>query len=100
MKFTISKINRTVELNDELVQVYTEFKDIRENIFLISLYLKYHNFSTEMSDKELSDFCNKALLKDLENMRDNAIVVNYIENNKDKIFNSDWKEEDMEVVVG
>ena len=44
MYFNISKINRTVELDDELVKAYTKYKDLKERLFIIALRLHFGEF--------------------------------------------------------
>ncbi|MBR1853486.1 MAG: hypothetical protein IJ794_10165 [Lachnospiraceae bacterium] len=84
MLYTIQKINRTVELDDNLVDKYTQFKNIRDNLFVIAIALHYKESFTDspnvpdISDEELSAFCNKTLAEDMEIMRDNALIVQNI----------------------
>lgn len=92
MLYTIQKINRTVELNNDLVDKYTQFKNIRDNLFVIAIALHYkESFADspnvpDIPDEELSAFCNKTLVDDLETMRDNALVVQYIRENREKLL--------------
>ena len=74
MKYKIKKIDREVELDDELVSAYEKVREIRENTFVISLCLRYGDKLDEVNEDELSEACNKALVDDLEAMKDNALV--------------------------
>ena len=98
MLYTIQKINRVVELDDDLVKAYTKFKDVRDNLFVIALALRYGEVP-DISDDELSAFCNKALVEDMEAMRNNALVVDYIQKNKEKLIAMGWGETALEIRI-
>ena len=74
MKYKIKKIDREVELDDELVSAYERIRKIRENTFVISLCLRFGDKLDEVNEDELSEACNKALIDDMEAMKDNALV--------------------------
>ena len=82
MYFNITRINKTVELDDELVKAYTKYKDLKERLFIIALRLHFGEIPEDITDKELSYFCNNAIIRDLNNMRDDAIVMDFIRNNE------------------
>ncbi len=68
MRYYIERLNRTVELDDRLVRIYTEYERLRDQPFSIVVRCKYgHAPSTdEVSDEELSVFCNQILLSELK----------------------------------
>lgn len=68
MEYYISKLNRTVALNDELVQEYCKYDELREHSFSIVIKTKFgHNPSQEeISDEELSALCNQILFSELK----------------------------------
>ena len=72
MKYLISKINRTVELDDKLVQEFSKYDELRDSIFTILLRSKYKNglSKSNVSDKELSSVCNEILLTELKAIAD------------------------------
>jgi len=68
MKYTIKRLNRTVELDDELVQAYCEYETLRDQPFAIVIRTKFgHNPTvSEISDKNLSVLCNEILLAEMK----------------------------------
>ena len=83
MKYRISKIDRTIELDDVLVQEFLKYDELRDSIFTILLRSKYKNELTEsdVSDDELSSVCNKILLTELKAIADlPAVVETYTSN--------------------
>ncbi len=77
MKYNISKINRSVSLDDELMAIYSEIDELDESLFLIPIYATLHHKEKEieqsgiapndyLSDEELSLICNKAILNELK----------------------------------
>lgn len=68
MLFELKKINRIVDLNDELVNEYTKYEELHENPFFISIRAEFKHNPTkeEISDEELSNFCNEILLDELK----------------------------------
>lgn len=68
MQYIINRLNRAVELDDELVQHYLEFGELTEHNFIMALRFKYGHLPTEVeiTDEELSSICNEVLLTDLE----------------------------------
>ena len=72
MKYLISKINRTIELDDKLVQEFSKYDELRDSIFTILLRSKYKNGLSEsnVSGKELSSVSNEILLTELKAIAD------------------------------
>ena len=68
MKFTITQMNRTVELDDVLATEYEKYDDILEYPFVIALCIKYGDIpkNDEISDEELSSLCNDVLLEEMK----------------------------------
>ena len=79
MEYFISRLDRTVDLDDMLVQKYCEYETLREQPFSIVIKSKYgHKPSKEeVSDKELSMICNEILLSELKvlGMLPNALHI-------------------------
>lgn len=57
MLYNISKLNRTVELSDELVSEYTKHDELREHSFSIVVKAKFGHAPSadEISDEEGSE---------------------------------------------
>ena len=68
MKFTIGRLERTVELDDALVKKYCEYDELREQPFSIVIRTKFGHKPTpeEISDDDLSKLCNEILLSELK----------------------------------
>lgn len=67
MKYHINKINRTVNLDDNLVNWYTKMSELHDSVFTLPILYKYGQYPTqEITDEELSLICNKALASELE----------------------------------
>lgn len=68
MEYTITKLNRTVTLNDELVEKYCEYETLREQPFCIVIRSTFGHAPSveEVSDEELSALCNEILLDELK----------------------------------
>ncbi len=67
MKYTITKIERTVNLDDELVNKYTQYDELRDFLFSIRIKSQFGHKPTieEISDENLSKICNEVLLDEL-----------------------------------
>jgi hypothetical protein len=63
MKYYIPEIDRTAELDDELVKEYCKSDSLRGNTFILQLYMEYGKIPTrdELSDEEFSVMCNEIL---------------------------------------
>ncbi len=68
MLYTINRINRTVNLNDDLVNKYLEYDELHEESFSIVVRTKFGHAptETEISDDDLSALCNEILLSELK----------------------------------
>lgn len=99
MKYKLNKIGRTVVLDDNIVAEYEKVRELRENTFVISLSLRYGDSLGCVSDEELSDACNKALVDDLEAMIDNAVVVQYLREHRASLLATGWADKATEVDV-
>ena len=68
MQYTITKIGRTVTLDDKLVDKYTQYDELREHPFSIRIKSQFGHKPTieEISDEELSKLCNEILLDELK----------------------------------
>lgn len=68
MKILIEQLNRTVELEDDLVRAYLEYSEIREYNLIIMLVSKYGHLPAEeeISDEELSRLFTEVLTDELK----------------------------------
>ena len=68
MLYTISRINRTVDLDNDLVSKYLEYDELHEQPFSIVVRTKFGHSPTkeEISDADLSSLCNEILLSELK----------------------------------
>jgi len=64
MKYHISEINRDVDLDDRIVNLYQKVSEISDDVLLIPVYSRMAK--GEISDKEMSLICNDALLGEME----------------------------------
>lgn len=85
MLYTIKRLNRTVDLNDDLVNKYCEYESLRDQPFSIVVRAKYGHCPTEgeVSDAELSELCNSVLLSELKAMALLPKAVSVIEEKYD-----------------
>lgn len=83
MIYRINRIGRTVDLDDALVNKYTEYDELHEQSFSIAIRTKYgHNPSEEeVTDEDLSIFCNDILLTELKALALLPKAVMLIDNN-------------------
>ena len=83
MKYYISQINRTVELNDELVKQHAELDVLHEAPFVIAVITEYGHEpdKEEISDEELSKFCNQVLASEIQALRDLPAVAEFATRN-------------------
>ena|GEM_PF-5941951 len=98
MKYHIDKLNRDVELDDELVKIYTQYRPLRDSMLVLRLLLHYKDDDgiAKLSDGELSLFCNRALAEDFKNAIN---VAEFVKNNK-TILEKDWWTNPTEVEIG
>lgn len=68
MLYKINRLNRTVDLDDILVNKYCEYETLRDQPFSIVIRSKYGHCPTkeELSDEELSKICNEVLFSELK----------------------------------
>ncbi len=83
MKFNITQLDITVDLNDEIVAEYEKIEPILETFFVICLLSEYGSKEKihQISDSELSIICNKILLSDLKTFILLPKALECIENN-------------------
>ncbi len=99
MIYKIEELNRNVELDDEIAREYQKYKRLRDGLFMIALFFQYDKIPENISDEELSSVCNKAILKDMEVMTDNAKIVDFLQKNKDKMELLNHNEECVELTI-
>jgi hypothetical protein len=68
MKYYIPEMDRTAELDDELVKEYCKHDSLRGNTFLVAFCMEYGKIPTrdEVSDDEFSEMCNELLADDIK----------------------------------
>lgn len=68
MKYEIKALNRIAILNDELVEIYSQYRQLRDNPFVIRVISKYGYEPSvdELSEDDFSQLCNEVLLDELE----------------------------------
>ncbi len=102
MKFFIKDINRTVDLNETLVDKYLEVDDeLTGGSFTIAILSKYGHVPTkdEISDEALSELCNDILLGDLKALALIPKAINYVKGHHNQWEESSNKGELLEVVL-
>ena len=102
MKFFIKDINRTVDLNETLVDKYLEVDDeLTGGSFTIAILSKYGHAPTkdEISDEALSELCNDILLGDLKAFALIPKAINYVEGHHNQWEESSNKGELLEVIL-
>lgn len=88
MEYYIKELNRTVELDDNLVKKYEELEGpLRDAPFVLSTYFTYgyEPSEDEISNEKFSIFCNEVLCGEIETSLALPEVTDFIINNKDKI---------------
>ena len=91
MDIYLENIERHVKIDDSIAQEYLKYKDIQESTFTISAYFSYPDGLADLSDRELSHFCNRVLVEDLETACSVAIATQFIGNAKDMLAKEGWK---------
>jgi hypothetical protein len=86
MKYYISEIDRTVELDDELVNEYCKYNVLRESMFLVDIYMQFGEIPTkdELSDEELSKMCNEHLDVDIKTLKLLPLALAFIEDHREE----------------
>ena len=87
MRYTITRLSRTVNLDDELVNEYLKYDELREQPFAIVVRTKFGHAPTveEVDDKDLSDLCNKILLNELTMLGELPKVIEKFEKHYEEI---------------
>lgn len=86
MEYCIKELNRTVELDNIIVSKYLKLEsELRDAPFVISLYSVYEDEEIKnLSDADLSQFCNEVLLDEIQVDLDLPNVIETIVKNNDK----------------
>lgn len=94
MKYIIKRINRCVDLNDELVNEYIKYSRLKDSSFMIVLRSKYGSSISDTfpTNNELSFICNKCLLNELKAIHMLPKALEYIEKNYDTWVNGELQE--------
>lgn len=81
MQYKIKRIDRVVELDDTLVNLYIEHKEIKDSLFTIVIRNEYGDYPTKdvVSDEDLSLLCNECILNELKVWNLLPQVLEYIE---------------------
>lgn len=97
MKYEITQLNRTVDLDDEIVKIYQEYSSLRENPFVIVILSTYECEPTEedVSNEELSKLCNEVMLNELKTLSLLPKALAYIESHYEEWTNGDIQEVDL-----
>ena len=87
MKYDIKKINRSVELDDNLVSEYTKYSELHEQSFTIIIRSTFGHAPTkkEINDAELSKICNEILLSELQTMSLLPEALEIVDNHRKEI---------------
>lgn len=93
MFYHIKRLNRTIELDDNLVKEYTKYDELRDQPFSIAARSKFGHAPSieEISDKELSILCNEVLLSELKALALLPQAISVIEQNMAEYKNSSNK---------
>lgn len=94
MKYEIKKIGRIAELNDDLVNEYTKYSELKDSLFTLFIRIKYgKNFTKDkLSDDELSFTCNEAIFNELKALDMFPKALNFLENNYEQWMNGKMQE--------
>lgn len=87
MKYDIKKINRSVELDDNLVSEYTKYSELHEQSFTIIIRSTFGHAPTkkEINDAELSKMYNEILLSELQTMSLLPEALEIVDNHRKEI---------------
>lgn len=86
LQFYIEKIGRVVELDDELVKKFLETgEELKQNIFTVRIKTHYGDDYriNNVSDKELSAFCNEALFYEINLRYEYPKIYAWLNRNED-----------------
>jgi hypothetical protein len=86
MKYYLPKANRTIELDDKLVEEYCKHDSLRENTFFVAFALEYGRYPTqeEMSDDEFTKACNELLCDDIKTLELLPQALEVINSNREE----------------
>ena len=98
MKYDIKKINRSVELDDNLVSEYTKYSELHEQSFTIIIRSTFGHAPTkeEINDAELSKMCNEILLSELQTMSLLPEALEIVDNHRKEIESASKNKEILE----
>jgi len=86
MRYHIKRIDRTVELNDELVREYQKHDIIQDSLFMIPIRCMYgdNTSSNYLSDSDLVLLCNECILNELKALDMLPKALAFLEQNYEK----------------
>lgn len=101
MKYDIKKINRSVELDDNLVSEYTKYSELYEQSFTIIIRSTFGHAPTkeEINDAELSKMCNEILLSELQTMSLLPEALEIVDNHRKEIEMASKNDEFLEYKI-
>ena len=101
MQYTITKMNRTVELDDRLVAEYIKYDDILEHEFVMTAIAKVGHLPTknEISDEELNTLCTEVLVSNLETFANLPQILQTVEHNSSSITNASKSKDLIELSI-
>lgn len=101
MKYDIKKINRSVELDDNLVSEYTKYSELHEQSFTIIIRSTFGHAPTkeEINDAELSKMCNEILLSELQTMSLVPEALEIVDNHRKEIEMASKNDEFLEYKI-
>lgn len=101
MKYDIKKINRSVELDDNLVSEYTKYSELHEQSFTIIIRSTFGHAPTkeEINDADLSKICNEILLSELQTMSLLPEALEIVDNHRKEIEMASKNDEFLEYKI-
>lgn len=101
MKYDIKKINRSVELDDNLVSEYTKYSELHEQSFTIIIRSTFGHAPTkeEINDADLSKMCNEILLSELQTMSLLPEALEIVDNHRKEIEMASKNDEFLEYKI-
>lgn len=83
-KYHIKEINRTVNLDDDIVNIYSKMCELHDALFLLEIHYEYENTPIEdITDEELSLTCNRAMITELKGAMLIPKTLTYIKDHLD-----------------
>lgn len=89
MEYFVEIINRSVELDDELANLFLQVDELNDSLFLIQIYGITSDVS-KLTDEELSKLCNNALLKELQMYAPLPGIMKELPHIKEKQNKREW----------